>query len=159
MRSARYVPTSALAISLLAEAAEFIRDFEGDMIVEFAQQIKCSTSQKHRDESIADIVDMNRRVRFATNFVTALKSAKVGEELFFDGVGLEVLDRGLEFMQDNLAEMVTEPMWEVTRKTKGQAVISFTQDEFTKLREAVELAIERADTAAALLKEIRSIPR
>ena len=155
MRSASFTPRSALALKILTEAVEFVRDFEGDMSLDMASELK--HDNKHFDDSLAEIVQMRARVKWANAFTHAVKSAKVGETLHFDAHGLEVIDRGLEFMRDQLHDEVTEPFWEIERKTKEQSVVAFSHAEFTKLREAVEHNLEREDTCEELLKEFRSI--
>jgi hypothetical protein len=155
MRSAQYTPRSPIAIALLIEAVEFVRDFEGDMIVELAQSITCKVSQARRDETLADIVDMNRRVGFATRFVIAAKElkAKVGETIYFDATGIEVIDKGLDFLNDQVNEAVTEVFYD--KKYANGA----TPAQLVEIREAVEKNLERADVCADLLKEFRAMSR
>ena len=102
---------------------------------------------------------MRRRVKFATNFVNSVQNIKVGEDLVFDANGLEVIDKGLEFMQDSLRDSTTEAMWEYERKFRDQPCVHFTHSEFTAMREAVEKAIDKSDVAAELLKEFRALGR
>jgi hypothetical protein len=155
MRSASFTPRSAIALALLVEAVEFIRDFEGDMSVDMAADLK--HGNKHFDDSLAEIVQMRARVKWANAFTAAVKSAKVGETLYFDAHGLDVIDRGLEFLRDQLAEAITEPFWEIERKMNEHDVKSFYRVEIQRLREAVEHNIMRADVCDELLKEFRSI--
>lgn len=159
MRLVRYSPRSAVALSLLKEAVEFVRDFEGDMCVDLASELK--SGNKRFDETLSDIVDMRRRVRFATNFIVSLESTKVGEDLHFDNEGLEVIDKGLEFMQDQLADEINEPLFAIEReiKTSGRDHITLTFADIVRVREAVDKNVERAEIGGELLREFRAIRR
>lgn len=159
MRSCEYTPRSAIAISVLIQAVEHVRDFETDLSLDFAAQLKLNNTRF--DETLADIIDLRRRIAFANSFLVSTRNLAVGETLYFSPEGLEVIDKGLDFLADTLQEEISEPFWVYEREmTQLDAIdVTLTRDQFTKLRLDVEAAAERADTAVELMKEFRDIPR
>lgn len=157
--SIQYSPRSAVAIAVLIQAVEHVRDFESDLLLDLASELKPDNA--HFDETLQNIVDMRRRVVFANSFIISMKNVKVGEFVYFSVEGLEVIDKGLESLADTLAEEISEPFWKYEREmNKLEAInVTLTRDQFTKLRTDVEAAAERADMAVELMKEFRDIRR
>lgn len=151
MRSIYFTPKSALAISVLIQALESFGDIEDDYSIDLAQQLKYGN--KHFDETLSEVVDMRRRVRCAKNFIEGLKRADVGNEVFFGPEALEIADRALEVTVDILRDACTEAFHtkEFRDGTDAEGMV--------RLREKVEQAINRAETAIELLREFRAIPR
>ena len=150
-----FTPASRMEFDLLIEAAGFVCEFEGDMCHDLSYDLP-KLKGKAFDETLADITAIRARVQAAEDFQRYIKMHSPGDNLVISGVIAEVIDRGLEGMVDQLSDEIIEPMWKIERAMeKSKRPITFTRLEFAELRQAVELAIERADTCEALLKKFR----
>lgn len=140
--------SSLTEIAVLKEAVEYVTSFEGDMIKDSLERLTASFD----DQTLDEVVDMRAHVRAGQYFLQALEHTKPGAGILVDRTTAEVLDRGLEFMKDQLGEATSEPFL----ATDIREAESITKERVKRLEEEVDTAVDKLVSCIELLFTIRA---
>lgn len=158
----KYTVKLAFEKEILIEAIEFVRDFEGDMCLELASSL-ARTKGKAFDDTLTEITELRTNVKVAEGLLGRFK-APFSENVSYMEINLshpdlEVIKRGLEYLQDTLSDRTTEALWELQQNAKDaeSESVTLTLEQIIKMRETVERIIDRSEGAKVLLAEFRSM--